>query len=470
VITPLNYPIRKFFYLTLLLIPFSSTKAFLPLGELKNDIAIQVGLFGFFLYALNKFYSKTNKLEYPSINRFIIFLLAWFILCSFINIPTVFTSSFKGKSGIGRLISQNGIFFTYSVLILMFFYEQIRNHSSESLFYKLNKYLNIIFWFSSVYAFVEIGYGIYHLNFLEPIYNFLNTIIFKEKSQSWNLGRISGVTQEPPFLAMYLVFVSPWIFYKILERKGILKYLETTGLAIVIYFAGSRTGFIIISIQFLCFVIMAFYKDYYKVKLFEIVLISTMLFFVVFVIIGKDIDNKIESVYKSVTTTNKSNKHNISNITRWGTQKASIKIFKENPIFGVGLGQQPYFLIHNYDPIDVKMSWELRYYKDPKKELWPPGYSMFTRLLAETGFIGAFVFYLFNFLIIVKIIKKYLKDKNEYTPIILVLSVGLIGFYINSFQFDSFRLIGYWFYIAWVYVILNKKDEKQSTSINTSLQ
>lgn len=468
-ISPLNYPIRKIFWLALLLIPFTSTKAFLPLGELKNDIAIQITLFGFCIYFINQLSEKKIFFPIEPIYKWLYVFLVWIMISSLANFPEISSSIFKGKAGIGRVISQSGIFIVFSFFCVKYFSFNIKFYSNEELLNRLNNIILIVFYATSIYAFTEICYGINGISIFGPIYDFFNVIIFKESSQSWNFGRISGVTQEPPFLAMYLVFVSPWIFYQILLQKSYLKYIPLLILFITMYYAGSRTALLINTFQFVLFLILSFYNKKLKIKVLEIFLIGTILISSIGIAFGYKIFESATKFAKSLTDNKKENIHNVSNITRWGTQKAALKIFYENKLFGVGIGQQGYYLIKNYDPEDVKLSWELRENIDPKGKFWPPGFSMLTRLLSETGLIGAFLFFGFNIHILYLMYKKYKNEMNSDGTITIIILTALCGYFINFFQFDSFRLLGYWFYIAWAIHWLNTKNEKQNISTNHAL-
>ncbi len=453
-ITPFDYIERKLFWLCVALIPFSSTKFLLPLGELSTDASSQVALLGslFFLVAA-MFKSKVPVIK----NYWILAFLLWSIISGFYNYSEILQHSFKGKIGWVKYVTQFAMFFFFSVPILHFLLNNISKYSSVTIEKKARNILMFVFYFSSFYAAIEILVGIYHIGSLHKVYNILNILILKYKSQSWNLGRISGITQEPPFLAMYLIFISPWAFTEIIKRTTLLKYIPLGLIFMAAFYSGSRTAFIIISLQFLVFVLLSFKKKKYSFKMVELIGIIFFISVLGILLARKQIETKVVKTVTSVTNEKQTNKHKVSNITRWGTQKAAIKTFEESPVFGVGLGQQAYFLIKNYDKQDIKKSWELQYYIDPAKKLWPPGYSMFTRLLSELGFLGPIIFFGFNFFLILKLYKTFKQKNTDDTLLHLILLIGLSGFIINYLQFDSFRLTGYWLYVAWAIYLIHKK-------------
>jgi O-antigen ligase len=172
---------------------------------------------------------------------------------------------------------------------------------------------------------------------------------------------------------------------------------------------------------------------------------------------GPEMIHRVEQNISTITDKSKANKSQISNITRWGSQRASLKVFQSNPVFGVGIGQQGFHMINYYTPEELIIDYELRDYKNTNNPIWPPGYSMLTRLLAETGLIGALLFFGFNIMLLIKLYQQMQTISLEYKAYYIIVFVGLIGFVINYLQFDSFRLIGYWLYVALAYTFIQNK-------------
>lgn len=454
---PLHYPLKKLFWLTILLIPFSSTKAFLPLGELKNDAAIIFGLIGIVLFSIYLISIKKTFESVPNFNRLIYLFILFCLIGVIVNFNEINHSYFKGKYGISRVISQLGIFITYSIFIVQYYVFVIKQYSLHELFKKLEKVILAVFIFSTIYALIEIAYGIYGIHSVKRIFVFLTDIIFKEFVNAWNLHRIAGVTQEPPFLAMYLIFVAPWIFWLFLKLNGFKKYIGLFFLFYTILYAASRTGYVVLSFQFLIFLLLAIKYKLYSYKVVEFVLIVVVGIVTLLLFKGPEMIHRVEQNISSITDKSKANKSQISNITRWGSQRASLKVFQSNPVLGVGIGQQGFYTTKHYRPEELKIDYELRYYKDPNNPLWPPGYSMLTRLLAETGLIGALLFFGFNIILLIKLYQQMQTISIEYKAYYIIVFVGLIGFVINYLQFDSFRLIGYWLYVALTYTFLQNK-------------
>ena len=98
-----------------------------------------------------------------------------------------------------------------------------------------------------------------------------------------------------------------------------------------------------------------------------------------------------------------------------------------------------------YSKEDYKNSYEIRFWSDDKQLTWPPGFSIYTRLLAETGFVGLILFLMF-LITILRYSYRCLKMvyNSKLKVLALVLFVCNISFAINFMQFDSFRLVSFW--------------------------
>ena len=88
---------------------------------------------------------------------------------------------------------------------------------------------------------------------------------------------------------------------------------------------------------------------------------------------------------------------------------------------------------------------------------FPPGFNLFTRLLAETGILGFLIFMVFILLIFYQC-KKLISKRIGIEKIIpIVLLVSFIGFFINWLQFDSFRVFGFWICLALLILQIQQK-------------
>ena len=130
-------------------------------------------------------------------------------------------------------------------------------------------------------------------------------------------------------------------------------------------------------------------------------------------------------------------------------QVASLKTFSHNPVVGVGFGQQSYHNRYFYPYWAVRNNWEFELlYKNRNFESFPPGYNLYTRLLAETGIIGAGIYLLFLLVLIWRSFRYALSKDKDIRVLSEVLLVSFIGFSVNWFQIDSFRMYGFWLCVA----------------------
>ena len=267
----------------------------------------------------------------------------------------------------------------------------------------------------------------------------------------YKFKRISSFSLEPPFLAIYLMTIASWMFSYMVTSKphGIKKFIPTIFIFVITFFSGSRTALIVILIQFVVFLLVLFSININYRKIVNRFLLAGVLFFILLLSVkGNDL---IKAIDEKVNSLNFANNllENTSNRTRFGIQYASILVFKENPIIGVGFGQQAFKARNKYPKWATTDNYEFKlWYLNDKVKSFPPGYNIYTRLLAETGVIG-FIIFCFLLGLLVYHCKKSIKNSQGIEKIInVVLLVSFIGFIINWMQIDSFRIFGFWICLA----------------------
>jgi O-antigen ligase len=293
---------------------------------------------------------------------------------------------------------------------------------------------------------------------LKPFILLFDYFPFVDVSLDLKGVRISSVTYEPPFLAIYLITIAGWMFSYIITSKGLKKYIPTLLVFMITFFSGSRTALIVVLVQFILFIAVIFTVSIRLRKIInKLIILSTCLLLILFISNGKKISNaieiKIESLnFKENLTTN------ISNKSRLGIQYTSLLIFSENPVFGVGFGQQAYHARKRYPKWATANNYEFKlYYLNDKVRSFPPGYNMYTRLLAETGIIGFGIFTTLLLLILYQTITSIKRRFHNEKTISIVLFVSFVGFMINWLQFDSFRMHGFWICLSILIAQLNEK-------------
>lgn len=458
-----------FFFLGVFFIPFNSYEGISFLGEFKKDGAIVFFLLSIFLFLVDVLLK--GKLELPLnslFTQFLLVLLLWIVISTLINTPTIFTNYLKKTTGLSRFIRQLiSLFISLSIFITA--YNVLKSYTVERLFFLLRKIFFYSFILMSIYGVLEILVVYFEVLWLKKPLLMFNYFPFTDIYLDFQLKRISSFSYEPPFLAIYLITVCSWMFSYILTEKRVTKYLPTIVVFLLTFFSGSRTALIVILFQFLIFISVVFTISRKYRELLSRVFLA---FFVISVFallfnrknISSALSQKIESLdFKENLKTNVSNK------SRFGIQYASILVFKENPIVGVGYGQQAYHSRDKYPQWAMSNNYEFKaMYLNDNLKSFPPGYNIYTRFLAELGIIGFIIFIIFILTTIYqskKLIKSRTKNEKVFS---VVLFVSFVGFAINWMQFDSFRVYGFWLCLASLIIILQAKKKKENEQIGTS--
>ncbi len=450
------------FFIGLFFFPFNSFEGLKVFGEYKNESAAYFFFAGFVLLVVDVLFKKKVSIPYNNIIfKILLFFFLWAIVATLINLSGVSTSYFKHTTGFVRFIRQY-ISLLISGLIFPFFYWNVLAKMTLSeILLKTRKTFLYSLIIAVIYGFLELFVYKFGYNFLYPLIKIFNYFPFLEEKILSN-GRISSISYEPPFFAVYLISISGWMFSYILTEKNNYKYLPTLAILILTYYSGSRTGLIVIFIQLIIFLSISLSKKQ-KIIVSLAVLVLFSISSVYFLTVNQsnalnDISKKIESLdFKGNL------KKNISNQSRFGIQYASIKVFMDHPISGVGFGQQAYHAKKYYPGWAKSNNWEFKYlYLNSNEPSFPPGYNLYTRLLAETGIIGILIF-LFLIFVSVSQTMRFIRDQDQEIKILgIILLVTFAGLYINWLQIDTFRVYILWFSLC-VLMKLNSVKNKNNT-------
>ena len=124
-------------------------------------------------------------------------------------------------------------------------------------------------------------------------------------------------------------------------------------------------------------------------------------------------------------------------------------IVKENPIIGVGFGQQTYHARFHYPGWATRDNYEFDlFYKNSSEPSFPPSYNIYTRILAETGIVGFLIILIIIYLTI-KTTKTLVRNSTDEKQILsYVLLISFSGLFVNWMQIDTFRMYGIWISLA----------------------
>ena len=451
------------FFIGLFFFPFNSFDGLKYFGEYKNESAAYFFFAGFIILIVELLIIKRVSIPLNNlIYKILILFLLWCIISSVINSFTIYINYFKHTTGFVRFIRQY-ISLLISGLIFPFFYwNVIFKMSLSEILIKTRRIFLFSLVIATIYGFLELFVYKFGYKFLYPLIKLFNYFPFLEEKILSN-GRISSISYEPPFFAVYLISISGWMFSYILTEKKLIKYVPTLAILLLTYYSGSRTGLIVVFIQLIIFLSIALSKKQkFLVTAITVFFVTVLCLFFVTAkqsIVLNDISKKIESLdFKNNL------KKNISNQSRFGIQYASLMVFKDNPIIGVGFGQQAYYAKNYYPGWAKSNNWEFKYlYLNSNEPSFPPGYNLYTRLLAETGIIGILIF-LFLIYVSIKQTLNFIKNQNQEIKILgIILLVTFSGLYINWLQIDTFRVYVLWLSLC-VLMKLNSVHQEQIKS------
>ena len=441
---------KLIFLIGVFFIPFNSYDGLNFLGEYQNEAAALFFFIGFGVFLIDVGFRK--KLVFPlrEIEFALLYLfIFWCLLTFFLNLPDISQSYFKNTGGINRFLRQFISLLISAFIFLIFYVNAMRDWELKSLFKVIRKVLLVSLIFAFSYGVLETAIIKFGIGSLTPIIKLFNYFPFLEGELIGD--RISSVSYEPPFLAIYLITITGWMLSYVLTEKKTAKYFPAFMVLFLTYFSGSRTGLLVIAIQFALFFVFILkrknIKKYVLIFLVAIIPLITGFFILSSQETKADITEKIESLnFKGNLLSN------ISNRSRFGMQIASFRVFMENPIIGVGFGQQGFHNQKYLPPWAVTNNYEFRlWYKNPNEPSFPPGYNIYTRILAETGIIG---FLLFISILATVIYKSFIlfRFKDPLIRVLgIVLMVSFVGMAINWLQIDSFRIFGFWIFTAFLY-------------------
>ena len=373
-------------YLVCSIIPFLAFSIFFA------DLICSVLSLFFLIYLIKK-----NSIFFYK-NIFFILIFCFYILClisSFLSGEIFF--SLKSSLPLIRII----------VLIFLISYLIDNNKYFLNLFYNFLKYTFLILIF---YGFAEYAYKYYLLianGSLQEAHIRL-TLPFSDE------GKLGSF-----LVRLYGLLIASYILGKNFKKsENIILILLSLLMSVVILLSGERTSlFFLILFFVICFFFLNFrfeFKAYFLLSFF--IVLSLFLFLnsnlskrIIF-----DPNNKISLVNKKdgiIIFTSQHTAHYLS----------GLKMFQDKPL--IGQGPRMFRLICNIGDFSVRVN--------NKKSCASHPHNTYIQLLAETGFIGALLFGLGFFHIIINLfkhsIKKFFFKKNKLNNYQVILCVSALS-------------------------------------------
>ncbi|SHE60179.1 O-antigen ligase [Psychroflexus salarius] len=455
-----HYPYR---YLTLTLIlvglfflPFNSYEGVPFLGEFAQE-----SCFLFFALALLFEGFKiilTQKISIPWKHPIFILLLAvlfWFLLSYFFNFLDIQDYYIKKTTGNNRFIRQYGALIISALILYLTYYNVFKSFSIDRLFIIIRKVFLYSFIVVSIYTLIEISIVYLKLSFLEPFIKLFDYFPFTEVWLDYKNQRLSSVSYAPPVFGIYLMTIAGWMFSYIITHKSLFKFLPSILIVLFAILSDSRSVLVMVGFQLLIFSLYFIKKRKYHKNLIKVGFLVTVISIPILLLKGPAIGEFITDKVTSFDL--EESKHSVSNKSRLGMIYTSGLIFLENPIKGVGFGMQAYAARPLYPKWATEDNWEFEQkYLNDNYKTFPPNYNVYTRLLAETGIIGFFLFAIFVFILIYVSYKK-IGSKDKSSIYYIVLLVSFVGYAINWLQVDTFRVFGFWICLALFTILTQNK-------------
>lgn len=272
---------------------------------------------------------------------------------------------------------------------------------------------------------------------ITPIKHFVSTGPYFAK------GRLSGVSFEPSFNSIVMIGLLPALWFGALYRGNSLserRRYALFGLLFVVFgtMSDSRTAYLIMLAQLvlLAGLYLLGTRVARMVSLAIILPVAVIIAPPVFLyVLGGDLSGIAGS-------------NRISDITRLTAVNAAIDMWTRHPYGGVGFGQYGFYYRSAVNYVST-LSWEVNaFLGEARADEFPPSYSLYWRILAETGIIGFIAFYgvMWSFFLGMSRAMGIRGLTRDETNLILSAAIGLAGALLVGVSFDSYRTPFIWIY------------------------
>jgi hypothetical protein len=425
------------FILSIAFIAFNAAVAVDALGEGRSEPYILLNLFIGPL-AVISWVQRGLLINSP---RLMVFAAVFFVVVAIsavMNLDHILAAHLKDRSGLGRLVS------TTLVPAFGFYFAYITQLYARASFYKflavpLLISAILVSFFGNIELVSWVSGSVYDL------YLGISDFLHGALGRTFKLGRIQSVTAEASNFGMYSIFVTPflWAFFGYF-RNGFYRFLSAAlvGNMTLLSLMSGRTSFfgvILINATFL-FILSMFGAGPPFPKLagflLKAVFLITSFFPAVLIAIYKD-DIALAVLESSA--------EGVSNISRFGTMAIQIALFLENPIFGVGMGQYPFYVPSHM--LSWANNWEFqRWLADPQASFLP-SFSIYTRLAGELGIIGyaiwvAYSYYLLH--ITLAAATNFYQTSGRYPWIGIAIICGFFGMQLIGWNIASYKVPYIW--------------------------
>jgi O-antigen ligase len=343
----------------------------------------------------------SGALQVPRNLMIILSLITLVIFISFgANLTTIMGAVAKGRSGVEKVVT--------SALVLLFgmYVALLISHAAKWNFRKFFL-IPLLFGALVVILFGALEFASYHIGALRApfirLYLLTHAGFDKLEAQAGTMsmvndtgstGRLTSVLFEAADFGTYLIYVTPWLMALCLSPLAsrqsfvpqpwrscfyVLLVLTACFLAL---FSGRTAALGVPAIAVLFIVLCLVTRLGFDPKVFGVtswcIVIGAMLVYLIPIWFIGTFTNEVATAALDTRSN--------SNISRLGTTVILLNLFKDNPIFGVGMGQYGFY-VNQYVPSWAYTFEFRRWIGDPNSSFFPT-FSVFARLAGEMGLLG----------------------------------------------------------------------------------
>jgi O-antigen ligase len=431
-----TFTIKKYLVLLIfVLLPFNGLPyQFQFIGELGYEGAFFGFLISLFITILifrGRWFVPKNLAFY-----LIVLFIFWIFISGIVNYNDILSNYFKGRSGLSKFLTQSMVIIL-SCFTIVFYYNLFKDLNFNSI--KNAIIISCIIPF--IYSFIEI------LNFLNITIARNLLLLLEEYIHSFAVynyvlseePKLRSVSGEASWFGTYISFLFPWVLNILIAKKDnkLFNYVILIYLLILVYFTFSRTVYSIVFIQLICFFLLYFlYEKNYKTKI-RLIFSSAFMTILAILFLTDNLFSNIFTVLSSL-----SDPENLSNVARFSSQIAALKMWIDAPIFGVGIGQYGFYMPIYISQKSLILSHEIQeWVTNSINSPWPPVHGLYSRILAEAGIIGLILWvssWIFLIYKLLHILNKYQTEKLIRLDIISIITT-IIGTLLIGFNIDTFR-------------------------------
>lgn len=435
--------------LAIVLTPFDGIAGLAILGGLSHTASMYPIMIGMLIWVIG----CKGRVRVPNVITYKLLMLFYFfaILSVVANYNDIRIYHFQGQVGFSRAIVQLGSL-GMTLLIPLYLYN-VLYHYKKNKYEFFYKYLIYSFLLAGLYSALEI------LTFLDVGYVRECKLIIDDFIRTSGEGeyglRLRSVSAEASTFGAYLVAIIPWMIYKAGKSKiytCLLLYL-----VLLCLLSLSRTAYVVLTLQFiLCFIL---YGGEYRRFIIKIVTVILLLSGVLYSQASDYFGEKSFDVVLTSVVESDGTMFDKSNIARYASQEAALKMFEYSPVYGIGYGMYG-FLAPDYYPQYAWESSEIvsRSINFNTSETWPPVHSWIMRILGETGLLGLVTWLLVSLSVGYYMYGLQKKSHSDVDKMYVISGIiSFIGCSVMEFKGDSLYNLSLWVLMCLPFISMDKR-------------